>query len=419
MASKRILLFFKAHWQIILILLIGLFLRLFRLRYLTTFAGDQGIDLLVVKRMLVDHQWTLLGPKTSITPIFNGPVYYYLLLPFMAVFRLDPIGASYFMILLYLGTICLLYLFGQEFLNKKIGLFSALFFAIWPISIEYARVSFNSFPTPFFAILFLYSLAKSLKNYRWVILSGLCFGMMMQLHYFNFFLGLLGLAWLLFKTKINFKVTLLFILFFLIGFSPMILFEVRHNFFNTRTLWLFLTQKGMPSFKWQLHYFISFFPIAFLIIGIFLDWVLRKNKIMGILLVLLLVFLNLSQVNLFRKNGYTMPEGWNMIGVQKVTKIIVGDVKENQENRYNIAALLDGDTRAYPYRYFLEVMGEKPMAVEEYPQSKILYVVGKGNNAFILSYPVWELSSFLPAEVSKVWDIQNEVKLFKLVKKND
>lgn len=419
MVSKRTLLFFKAHWQIIFILLGGLFLRLFRLRSLTTFGGDQGIDLLVVKRMLVNHQWTLLGPKTSIAPIFNGPVYYYFLLPFMAVFRLDPIGASYFMILLYLGTIFLLYLFGQEFLNKKIGLLAALFFAIWPVSIEYARVSFNSFPTPFFVILFLYSLAKSLKNYRWVILSGLCLGIMMQLHYFNFFLGLLGLAWLIFKTKNKFKMTFLFILFFLIGFSPMILFEVRHNFFNTRTLWLFLTQRGMPSFKWQLHYFISLFPVAFLIIGIFLDWVLRKNKVMGILLVLLLVFLNLSQVNLFRKNGYTMPEGWNMIGIQKVAKIIVDDVKENQEDKYNIAALLDGDTRAYPYRYFLEVMGEKPMVVEAYPQAEVLYVVGKGDKTSILSYPVWEVSSFLPAEIDKIWDIQNEVKLFKLTKKND
>jgi len=421
MASKRILLFFKAHWQIIFILLVGAFLRLFRLRYLTTFAGDQGIDLLVVKRILVDHQWTLLGPKTSIAPIFNGPAYYYLLLPFMAAFRLDPIGASYFMVLLYLGTIFLLYYFGQEFLTKKIGLLAAFFFAIWPVVVEYSRISWCPFPTPFFVTLFLYGLFKFIrsKNYYWLILSGFCWGIMMQLHYSNFFLGFLGFLWLLRQAENKIKAFLFFFGSFLIGFLPMIIFEVRHNFFNTRTLWLFLTQKGVPDFQWQLHYFISFFPVAFLLMGIFLDWVLRKSKLIGILLILLLVLLSLSQVNLFRKNGYTMPEGWNMIGVQKAAKIIVDDVRENQENKYNIAALLDGDTRAYPYRYFLEVMGQKPMAVEEYPEAEVLYVVGKGNNASVLSYPVWELSSFLPAKVIKVWDIQNEVKLFKLVKKND
>jgi hypothetical protein len=409
--------FLSQNWIIIIILFVALFLRIFRLRELTTFSGDQGIDLLVVKRMLVDHQWTLLGPKTSIAPIFNGPIYYYLLLPFLAIFHLDPLGASYLMILLYLGAIFLIYLFGKEFINKQVGILASLFFAIWPVSVEYSRVSFNSFPTPFFAILFLYSLARSLKNYRWVVLSGFCFGIMMQLHYLNFFLGVLGLIWLILKTKLKVKTFFLFLLFSLIGFSPMILFEMRHNFFNTKTLLIFLTQKGIFSFKWKLHYFISFFPVIFLILGLFLNWLLRKKKIFGIFLILFLIYLNLSQVNLFRKNGYTMPEGWNMIGVQKVAKIINQDVSEDKKNKYEIAAILDGDTRAYPYRYFLEIMGKKPLGVEDYPQAEILYVVGKGESNFILSYPVWEIYTFLPAQVDKVWEIQNNVKLFKLVKK--
>jgi len=417
MKFKKAFYFWKNHWQIILILLLALFLRLFRIRELTTFGGDQGIDLLVVKRMLVDHQWTLLGSKISIAHIFNGPIYYYMLLPFMAAFHLDPIGASYFMVLLYLGTIFLLYYFGQEFLNKKIGLLAAFFFAICPVVVEYSRVSWCPFPTPFFVILFLYGLFKFIrsKNYYWLILSGFCWGIMMQLHYSNFFLGFLGFLWLLRQAKNKIKAFLFFFGSFLIGFSPMIIFEARHNFFNTRTLWLFLTQKRIPNFQWQLHYFISFFPVVFLIIGIFLDWFLRKNKLMGILLILFLVFLNLSQINLFRKNGYTMPDGWNMIGVQKVAKIVAQDVNDNK--KYEIAAILDGDTRAYPYRYFLEVMGKKPMNVKDYHKAKTLYVIGRGDNNFILSYPVWEIYSFLPAKIDRVWDIQNNVKLFRLVKK--
>ena len=417
MRFKKISCFLKNHWQIILILLLALFLRCFRIHELTTFGGDQGIDLLVVKRMIIDHQWTLLGPKTSVAPIFNGPIYYYMVLPFLAIFQLDPLGASYFMVLTYLGAIFLIYLFGKEFINKQVGILASLFFAIWPISVEYSRVSFNSFPTPFFAMLFIYSLAKSLKNFRWTILAGLSFGIMMQLHYFNFFLGFLVLIWLILKTKVKAKSFLLFLVFFLIGFSPMIMFELRHNFFNTRMLLNFLGQKGIPNFRWHLHYFISFFPVVFLILGLLLDWFLRKNKIIGILLILLLAFLNLSQINLFRENGYTMPGGWNMLGVQKVAKIVSNDVSENEKNSYEIAAILDGDTRAYPYRYFLEVMGKKPIGVEDYPEAEILYVVGKGDTNFILSYPVWEISSFLPAKVVRVWDIQGNVKLFKLVKK--
>lgn len=409
--------FLRQNVVIILVLLLALFLRIFRLRELTTFSGDQGIDLLVVKRMLIDHQWTLLGPKTSITPIFNGPAYYYLILPFLALFHLDPIGVSYLMILFYLGTIFLIYLFGRRFINKQAGLLAAFFFAIWPISVEYSRVSFNSFPTPFFAILFIYSLAKSLKKIWWVALAGFCLGIMMQLHYFNFFLGLFGLIWLFLKTRNKIKSFLVFTLFFLIGFSPMLAFELRHNFFNTKTLWVFLSQRGLSTFSWQLHYLISFFPFIFLILGLVLNWFWQKNKMIGLLLIFSLTLLNLSQVNLWRKNGYTMPEGWNMNGVQKATKIINEDLKFNKIKNYEVAALLDGDTRAYSYRYFLEVMGQKPMGVEDYPQAEFLYVIGRGEENFILSYPVWEIYSFLPAKVDKIWEIQNNVKLFKLVKK--
>ena len=41
MKFKKAFYFWKNHWQIILILLLALFLRLFRIRELTTFGGDQ------------------------------------------------------------------------------------------------------------------------------------------------------------------------------------------------------------------------------------------------------------------------------------------------------------------------------------------------------------------------------------------
>ena len=196
----------------------------------------------------------------------------------------------------------------------------------------------------------------------------------------------------------------------------MIAFELRHQFFNTKNLWFFLQQGEAFVFEWHLHYFIAFFPIIFLIFGFVLNWIFQKNKIIGLLLILFLVFLNFSRLNLYRGNGYTMPEGWNLIGVRRVAEIIIHDEEKDGKN-FNIAALLDGDTRAHPFRYLLSVGGEEPMGVEEYPRAEVLYVVGRGDSEEILSYPVWEIYSFLPAEVEKTWEIQNGVKLFKLIKK--
>lgn len=412
----KVINFFKQHYLIVLILILAFFIRIFRIETLTTFGGDQGIDLLVVKQMLVEHRWTLLGPKTSIAPVFNGPIYYYFLLPFLFIFRLDPLGASYFMILCYLGTIFFLYLFGCEFINKKAALLSALFFAIWPISVEYSRVSFNSFPTPFFAMLFIYGLFKAKKNYLWLILSGIALGIMMQLHYFNFFLGFLGFLYLIYQSSKKIKSITFFITFFLIGFLPMIAFELRHQFFNAKNLWFFLQQKGAFGFEWQLHYFIAFSPVVFLLLGFILDWFWRKNKIAGSIVILLLTFLNIFHLDFSRKNGYTMPEGWNLPGVRKAVDFIIQEQKENN-NEFNIAALLDGDTRGYPYRYLLSLSGQKLLGVEDYPKSKVLYVIGRGDSPKILSYPVWEINSFLPARIEKTWEIQNGVQLFKLIKK--
>ena len=412
---RRLSSFLTDYWQIILILLFSFFLRIFRVRELTTFSGDQGIDLLVVKRMLVDHRWTLLGPKTSVAPIFNGPAYYYMLLPFLTLTSLDPIGASYFMIFTYILTIFLIYIFCKKFVNKRVGILAALFFGIWPISVEYSRVSFNSFPTPLFAMIFVYSLFRSLNNYRWAVLVGLSLGVMMQLHYFNFFLGLIGLIWSAVNArKLGFYFFILFFIFFLIGFSPMIFFELRHSFFNTKSLYMFLKEGGVPRFKLQLHYFISFFPLIFIFLSLLLDKIIEKNKLIGVFICIFLFIYNVSKLDLFRNNGFTMPSSWNMNGVERVAEIIKNDLSSNEN--FNIAAILDGDTRGYPYRYFLEIKGVKPLGVDEYPQTRTLYVVGRGDEDFIINYPVWEIYSILPAKITKVWEIQNGVKLFKLEK---
>jgi len=167
------------------------------------------------------------------------------------------------------------------------------------------------------------------------------------------------------------------------------------------------------------HYLGSVYPSIFLLAGYFFEKTLSLKKIKNLLLIYggFLIIFNLAKVDLSRQNGYHMPEGWNMKGVKKTTQIILEDINQGERGKYEVAAILDGDTRAYPYRYFLEVMGEKPMGVEDYPQAKVLYVIGRGNNEKIISYPVWEIYSFLPAEIDKVWNIQNDVKLFKLVKK--
>lgn len=414
MLLKKILIFLQKNWLIIAILFLAGTLRVYRLPQLTTFAGDQGIDLLLVKRMIVDHRWTLLGPKTSILPIYNGPIYYYMILPVLYFSRLNPMSVSYFMINLWLGAIYLTYFLGKKLFGERAGILAALFFSIWPIGVEYSRQSFNSFPTPFFAVIYLIGLWFFVKEGKTlgILLAGLSFGVMMQLHYFNFFLFVF-VFYLLIERKLQLRKFALFVVGFLITFSPMLLFETRHDFFNTRMLFISLRQKGLSDFHFQIHYLIAFFPVFFLFLGHLLDWLLKAIKSLGVIILIGLTIINLRGIDLSRSNGFTMPSGWNYLGVKKASEIIAKDAPAN----FNVASLVDGDTRAYPFRYIIEIHGRMPMGVEAYPEAKVLYVIAKGNKTFVLDYPVWEIQSFLPSEVEKEWPVQNDYKVFKLLKR--
>jgi 4-amino-4-deoxy-L-arabinose transferase-like glycosyltransferase len=404
----------RKNWPIFLILLLAAFLRLYRLPELTTFAGDQGIDLLVVKRMVIDHRWTLLGPKTSIMSIYNGPIYYYLISPVLYLSGLNPLSVSYFMVCLWLGAIFLTHILGKEIFSRRAGALAALLFSLWPIAIEYSRPSFNSFPTPFFAALFLLGVLYFSKYHRrWgIILAGLCSGVLMQLHYFNFFLIFFSLIFLFYRKKFNLKLLLLFAFCALATFSPMIVFELRHNFFNLRTLFSSLASGGVGDFTWQVHYAIAFFPLAFVALGRLLEFIWRKAEVLGIALSFLMVFFFASNIDLQRNHGYTMPEGWDYRGVKKAGEIIASDAEEN----FNVASIIDGDTRAYPFRYIIEAKGKRPLGVENYPEAETLYIISRLEKEAVLAYPAWEIQSFLPARVAGIWPLQNNYQLLKLVK---
>ena len=147
----------KKHWLIIIILVGAAILRFWRLEELTTFGGDQGYDFLIVKRILVDGKFTLLGPKigpyNQIGNLYLGPAYYYLLAPFLLLFRLDPIGPAILTVILALGTVFLIYLIGTKFLSRSIAILASSLYAINAFLIDQSRASSNPHLIPFFAAL--------------------------------------------------------------------------------------------------------------------------------------------------------------------------------------------------------------------------------------------------------------------------
>lgn len=231
-------------WPVLVIILIGGILRFWNLERLTTFSGDQGYDFLIVKRMIVDHDFTLLGPKigpyNQIGNLYLGPVYYYLLAPALFIFKLDPLGPAVLTVLLSILTIFFIYQFSARFLSTGIAILSSTIYGLNSFLINQSRAASNPHLMPFFSITFIYSILEILhkKQQRkfWPVVAGISLGIMFQLHYLA--VSMIPILSLLMLRK---KISSLLILTvsFLAAVSPQILFEIRNKFFITK---LFIAQ---------------------------------------------------------------------------------------------------------------------------------------------------------------------------------
>jgi len=280
--------------MVIAIILLGAFLRLYRISDYMLFLGDEGRDVLIVKHIIVDHQLTLLGPTTSVGAMYLGPIYYYFMAPFLWLTRLDPVGPAIMVALFSLATIVLIYKFCLDFFDKNMGLVAALLYAVSPLVITYSHSSWNPNTLPFFSLLTVYGLAKIIvdKKDNWLIIVGIALGVALQLHYLAlifFPLILVILAWRRFK--ISLRTFLLGILAFLITYSPFLIFEIRHSFPNTQTAIRFITA-GHPGSPDSFNFGVDRFLHTVNDISVRLSWrlvTIESNLVAKILLLVIII----------------------------------------------------------------------------------------------------------------------------------
>lgn len=231
-----------------LILLAAAFLRLYKIGEFVIFLGDEGRDALIVKRMIVDHKFTLLGPTASVGGFYLGPVYYYFMIPFLWLFQFDPVGPAVMVALIGIATVGLLYWVVRSWAGPVAAGMAAALYATAPGVVAASRSSWNPNIMPFFALLSVFALSKALSKNRtlWYLIAGVAYGIVIQSHYLGLVIGpVLAVATLIIlPVKRWFKAALLEIIGFIIGASMFLAFEARHNFPNTRTIIEFVSRGG-------------------------------------------------------------------------------------------------------------------------------------------------------------------------------
>ncbi len=242
----------KEFWIITIILVLSAVFRFFKIDQYMTFLGDEGRDVIIVKRLLTEAHPPLIGPGTSIGGMYLGPLYYYMMAPALLLAGFSPIGPATMVAVLGVITVFFVWYVAREWFGTKAAAISAFLYAISPTVIIFSRSSWNPNIMPFFSLLSVYSIWRVWKHneYKWLIVLGIAFAFVMQSHYLGLLLApTLFIYWLISYLKNKkagidkkmFKYSLLGYGLFLLLMSPLLIFDLRHDFMNSRAMYQFFT----------------------------------------------------------------------------------------------------------------------------------------------------------------------------------
>lgn len=279
-----------------LILIVGLFLRLYKLPDRMIFDWDQERDANAVKTILIEHKPLLIGPRIMNDSGFMlGPYFFYLLAPFYLLANFQPYAIVAFVGLYFLIFIILSFYTVKKFTNDRTALIFCATWALLPSAINMDTISWNPLLVPLFVVLFLLYLNRepSVRQRYWFIF-GLIMGLAINIHVQ---LTILALWFVLYfinpkELKISLKFFPITIIGFLSSFIPLLIFDLRHNWLNLGLILNFINstnvQKDIFSFIPVWNNFVNgilglnftFLPIVlWLIVGIIFVSFSKNNKI--------------------------------------------------------------------------------------------------------------------------------------------
>ena len=463
--------------MIIWLTAIGAFLRLYRLEASLQFLGDQGRDALVLRNLIINYDLPFIGPVTSVGGFFLGPLYYYLMAPFLWLFKLNPVGPAVATAVLGTATIPILYWVTKKLFSLRVGLLAAGLYALAFIPISETRSAWNPNPMPLAALGIIYGfyLANYKNQPKGLLLAAVSLGVALQLHYMIVFLAPF-ILWQLFLARRHIRELIPAAVIFLLLNLPFILFEIKNNWLNVRGLMEFLGKHQYGSLDWWsvvkntvgrseqaigmvLGFGRDFNVLRTWVTRIFLLLLLaffKRVRFLGIYLLATIVMLAVYQENIYPHYlGFLFPavfillaailsrlsppflpifmllflvynlpqintllrQNGNLTSVRTTARFIKNDIDKFGYQNYNLV-LLDG-TRDYPahsFRYFLEVFGGQPLSEADYPQTRVLYVISPYSQPDVLAEQIWEIKSLQPAELVESWQFPTSENIYKIIR---
>lgn len=229
----------KIHLIILgLILLLGLFFRSYQLVERFEFAHDGDLYSWIVKDIVIDGHPRLIGQLTSAPGIFIGSLFYYLLIPFFLITKMDPVGAAYFGIIIGVATIISYYFVFSKLFKIEAGLIAASLYATLLATINTDRWVVPTITTNLWVVWYFYTVITIVRrDYRILPLLGILIGLIWHVHIALVpILIVVPVAMILSKSLPSVRQIVAFFLSFSATSLPLFIFEIKHGLGQTLSL---------------------------------------------------------------------------------------------------------------------------------------------------------------------------------------
>ena len=361
--------------------------------------------------MWKNKEITLVGPASSISAdnkqLLQGSILHYFTLIFALLGRFDPIASSYiFMVFSSFGIIPL-YCGMKKLADQKAALLMVVLYIFLPIFIDFTRFTFGpNYLIPLSTILiYLMGLHKTKPKNIYLFFIFAYTGILMQFHYQLAIVLFILLIYYSFIKRFNIKSILIMIGGFCIGFSPMILFELKNQFYNLHVIsnYLFTSKQhsGEP-FKILPHRYLAISTILLALISTYL-----RKYISYVLIILTAIVLIIFDTYIYLQkpsHGFGMSPNWNYLMEKKAYEII----KKQDVKNYNIVNHIY-DNLSVVIKFHLKKDGVQ-MNYDDYYHNEYLYVISKTEDVF--KDPAYELNTFVPNKLIKSWKLNNTYNLY-------
>ena len=410
----------RTNWFLLLIFALAALVRFYNFPNRVTFWSEQARSLIVSANYLkipsLLGQPYFIREDTNSHVLYAGAAFNYSMIPLLLVSGYDPIIITVFFAFLNVFTGLMIYLLVKRIFNKNVATISCALFLFndWMIYHSLFIWSYNFLPLIGILILYFGWLYLKKRKALSIFLLGLFSGLVVSLQFLflPIALAIFVVGVLLSKRKIIDSLT--FVLGMIFGNLPMVIFDLRHNFYESRTLIQYFidTLAGKSNAAIAYYYFLPFWPIFAITGALILVRFWRKSRPLTALVVILYLFLNLTSIRINWKAPTGMPEGITTRDVENASRAVAEDVKGD----FNVAEVLDFDKQAYVLRYFLQFKNNRnSQGIADYPNAKVLYVLSEKGYNFVTS-SVWEVKSAGLTKISKLSDVGNGYAIYKLEK---